>query len=75
MRIAVTGAHSQGKSTFVRDWVARHPQCIHEEEPFRVLHVVGYDIRFRQESHRFDNGLQVYYSISSLMHILIPAIM
>ena len=64
MRIAVTGAHSQGKSTFVRDWVACHPQYIHEEEPFRVLHAEGYDIRFHQESHRFDNGLQMYYNIS-----------
>ena len=64
MRIAVSGAHSQGKSTFVHDWVARHPQYIREEEPFRALHAEGYDIRFRQECHRFDNGLQMYYNIS-----------
>ena len=41
MRIAVSGAHSQGKSTFVHDWVARHPQYIREEEPFRALHAEG----------------------------------
>ena len=64
MRIAVSGAHSQGKSTFVHDWVASHPQYIREEEPFRALHAEGYDIRFRQECHRFDNGLQMYYNIS-----------
>ena len=34
------------------------------EEPFRALHAEGYDIRFRQECHRFDNGLQMYYNIS-----------
>ena len=36
---------------------------IREEEPFRFLHAEG-DIRFRQECHRFDNGLQMYYNIS-----------
>ena len=64
MRIAVSGSHSQGKSTFVHDWVARHSQYVREEEPFRALHAEGYDIRFRQECHRFDNGLQMYYNIS-----------
>ena len=64
MRIAVSGAHSQGKSTFVHDWVASNSEYIREEEPFRVLHAEGYDIRFRQECHRFDNGLQMYYNIS-----------
>jgi hypothetical protein len=48
----------------VHDWVARHPQYVREEEPFRALHAEGYDIRFRQECHRFDNGLQMYYNIS-----------
>ena len=64
MRIAISGTHSQGKSTFVNDWTNRHHRYIREEEPFRALHDEGYDIRFRQESTRLHNGIQMYYSIS-----------
>ncbi len=67
MRIAITGTHSQGKSTFVRDWIQRHPDYILEEEPFRVLDREGYDIRFRQESSRLHNGIQMYYNISRVL--------
>jgi hypothetical protein len=67
MRIAISGTHSQGKSTFVRDWIKRHHHYIREEEPFRALHEEGYDIRFRQESTRLHNGIQMYYNISRLM--------
>ena len=68
MRIAISGTHSQGKSTFVQDWIKRHHHYIREEEPFRALHQEGYDIRFRQESTRLHNGIQMYYNISRLMH-------
>ena len=67
MRIAISGTHSQGKSTFVNDWTNRHHRYILEEEPFRALHDEGYDIRFRQESTRLHNGIQMYYNISRLM--------
>ena len=67
MRIAISGTHSQGKSTFVNDWTNRHHRYIREEEPFRALHDEGYDIRFRQESTRLHNGIQMYYNISRLM--------
>ena len=67
MRIAISGTHSQGKSTFVNDWTNRHHRYILEEEPFRTLHDEGYDIRFRQESTRLHNGIQMYYNISRLM--------
>ena len=66
MRIAISGAHSQGKSTLVWDWVKRHPDYIREEEPFRALHSEGYPIRFRQECTRLDNGIQLYYNLSRL---------
>ena len=63
MRIAVSGSHSLGKSTFVKDWIAAHSSYKREEEPYRSLHAQGYDIRFRQESNRLHNGIQLFYSI------------
>jgi nicotinamide riboside kinase len=33
MRTAISGSHSIGKSTFVRDWAEQHPGYVHEEEP------------------------------------------
>jgi hypothetical protein len=65
MRIAVSGSHSLGKSTLVDDWVARHPEFIREEEPYRALGLHGpYQILFRDESTRLHNGIQLYYSLS-----------
>ena len=64
VRIAISGAHSQGKSTLVWDWVKRHPHYTREEEPFRALHSEGYDIQFRQECNRLHNGIQMYYNAS-----------
>jgi len=64
MRIAVSGTHSQGKSTLVWDWVKRHPHYIREEEPFRALHAEGYEIEFRQNCNRLHNGIQMYYNAS-----------
>ena len=37
------------------------------KKPFRALHEEGYDIRFRQESTRLHNGIQMYYNISRLI--------
>ena len=64
MRIAISGSHSLGKSTLVWDWVKRHPQYTREEEPFRALDSEMYEIRFRQESNRLHNGIQMYYNAS-----------
>ena len=65
MRIAVTGSHSLGKSTVVNDWVGAHPEYLREEEPYRALGLHGpYEIRFRDESTRLQNGIQLYYSLS-----------
>ena len=64
MRIAISGSHSLGKSTLVWDWVKRHRQYTREEEPFRALDSEMYDIRFRQESNRLHNGIQMYYNAS-----------
>ncbi len=73
MRIAVSGSHSLGKSTVVNDWVARHPQVIREEEPYRTLGLYGpYEILFRDESTRLHNGIQLYYNISRVHRYASP---
>ena len=65
MRIAVSGSHSLGKSTVVNDWISTHPEFAREEEPYRALSLYGpYEIRFRDESTRLHNGIQLFYSIS-----------
>lgn len=67
MRIAVSGSHSLGKSTVVNDWVFTHPDYSREEEPYRVLGLNGpYQINFREESTRLQNGIQLYYNISRI---------
>lgn len=65
MRIAISGSHSLGKSTVVGDWVAAHGEYRREEEPYRALGLHGpYEIRFRDESTRLQNGIQLYYCIA-----------
>ncbi len=67
MRIAVSGSHSLGKSTVVNDWVLTHPDYNREEEPYRVLGLNGpYQINFREDSARLQNGIQLYYNISRI---------
>ena len=64
MRIAISGAHSLGKSTVVNDWVARCPRFHREEEPYRALGLYGpYEILFRDASTKLHNGIQMYYNI------------
>jgi hypothetical protein len=64
MRIAISGAHSLGKSTVVNDWVARCPHFHREEEPYRALGLYGpYEILFRDASTKLHNGIQMYYNI------------
>ena len=67
MRIAISGSHSLGKSTVVHDWVARHPDYLREEEPYRALGLYGpYEILFREASTKLHNGIQMFYNISRL---------
>ena len=67
MRIAISGSHSLGKSTLVRDWIAANPTFTHEEEPYRALRA-WYPIEFRQKSTRLHNGIQLFYNVSRVMH-------
>lgn len=65
MRIAISGSHSLGKSTVVRDWLNSNPDYLWEDEPYRVLSLNGpYEIAFQDKSSRLHNGLQLFYSIS-----------
>ena len=67
MRIAISGSHSLGKSTVVRDWLHSNPDYLWEDEPYRVLSFNGpYEIAFQDKSTRLHNGLQLFYSISRL---------
>ena len=74
MRIAISGAHSLGKSTVVNDWVARCPRFKREEEPYRALGLYGpYEILFRDASTKLHNGIQMYYNIGRVNRYAQPA--
>ena len=74
MRIAISGSHSLGKSTVVRDWAAAHPSFHREEEPYRALGLHGpYEILFREASTRLHNGIQMYYNISRIHRYASPS--
>ena len=65
MRIAISGSHSLGKSTVVRDWREAHPCYLVEEEPYRALSLNGpYEIKFMDKSTKLHNELQLFHSIS-----------
>jgi hypothetical protein len=37
MRVAVSGTHGVGKSTLIDEFLRRHPEFVHEPEPYTVL--------------------------------------
>src|ERR1051325_3706236 len=37
MRIAVSGTHGVGKSTLIDEFLGKHPEFVHEPEPYTVL--------------------------------------
>ena len=63
MRIAVSGTHSVGKSTFVWDFIKTHPEYKREEEPYRALRDI-YPIKFGKDATNFCNGIQLYYNLN-----------
>jgi hypothetical protein len=71
MRIAVSGTHSVGKSTFVWDFVNKHQEFIREEEPYRALREL-YPIKFGKEATNFCNGLQLFYNLSRVKQYQSP---
>lgn len=65
MRIAISGSHSLGKSTFVRDFLKEHPDYAFEEEPYRMLRH-EHEIIFAEGQRQFDIDLQLNYRIERL---------
>src|SRR3990167_3262039 len=65
MRIAISGTHSQGKSTFCSDFLARHPDYAFEDEPYRALKD-KHEILFgdNQTTHHID--LQLNHCINQV---------
>jgi AAA domain len=41
VRVAITGTHGSGKSTLVEDFLAAHPDYLHEPEPYEALSEAG----------------------------------
>src|SRR6185369_13721173 len=37
MRVAVSGTHGVGKSTLIDEFLRRHPEFVHEPEPYTVM--------------------------------------
>ena len=48
MRVAISGSHSLGKSTFVKDFLNTHLDYAFEEEPYRAL-MHQHDIKFAED--------------------------
>ena len=69
MRIAISGTHSLGKSTFVNDFHQKHSDYILETEPFRALRD-NHIIHFAEKATQLCNLLQIDHCIerSKLYH-------
>jgi nicotinamide riboside kinase len=65
MRIAISGSHSLGKSTFVKDFAQSHPDFQYEQEPYRAL-CQDHNILFAEAQTCDHIQLQLDYSIEKL---------
>ena len=68
MRIAVSGAHSMGKSTVVRDFHRLHPAFLIEDEPYRHLAAQGERIHFAERASQRCNTLMTRHAIDRINH-------
>lgn len=66
MRIAVSGTHSMGKSTLVRDFHDLHPAFRVEEEPYRYLAAEGERIHFAERASQRCNTLMTQHAIARI---------
>jgi len=66
MRIAVSGSHSMGKSTLVRDFHTAHPDFEIEDEPYRYLAARGERIHFAERASQRCNTLMTQHAIDRL---------
>ncbi|HEV2613749.1 MAG TPA: ATP-binding protein [Gammaproteobacteria bacterium] len=65
MRIAISGTHSVGKSTFVQDFLAAHPDYQFEEEPYRAIRH-QHEIVFAEDQTQNHVMLQLNHCIESI---------
>lgn len=63
MRIGISGTHSIGKSTFVRDFHRAHPDFEIEDEPYRQLAAEGERIHFAERASQRCNLLMTKRAI------------
>ncbi len=65
MRIAISGSHSLGKSTFVNDFLEKNPDYIYEQEPYRAL-MHDHEILFGDDQTQYHIDLQLNYCIDAI---------
>lgn len=63
VRIAISGTHSVGKSTFVRDFHEKHPEYIFENEPYREL-MHDHEILFGDHQTQHHINLQLEHCLN-----------
>lgn len=66
MRIAVSGSHSLGKSTLVRDFQAAHPEFELLDEPYRELVAHQERIHFAERASQRCNRLMTQHAIDRI---------
>jgi|SRR6185503_5174913 len=65
MRIAVSGTHGVGKSTLIDEFLRRHPEFVHEPEPYTVM-VEDFGEEFSAEPSVEDFRRQLEFNIERL---------
>jgi hypothetical protein len=65
VRIAVSGSHCCGKSTLIADFLAAHPEFIHEPEPYEWLQEL-YGEEFDERPSAGDFQRQLEFSVQRL---------
>ena len=65
MRIAVSGTHGVGKSTLIDEFLRRHPEFVHEPEPYTVM-VEDFGQEFSAEPCVEDFRRQLEFSVERL---------
>ena len=66
MRIAISGSHSLGKSTLVRDFQAAHPEFELIDEPYRELVARQERIHFAERASQRCNRLMTQHAIDRI---------
>lgn len=66
MRLAISGSHSLGKSTLVRDFQAAHPEFELFDEPYRELIASHERIHFAERASQRCNRLMTQHAIDRI---------